>query len=68
MPFCTLSILSTGWCLFYFLFQGTLDGGRIGIAGQALGIAQVFWFLFFFHSYLASSIEKAINMMDECFS
>jgi len=58
MPFCTLSILSTGWCLFYFLFQGTLDGGRIGIAGQALGIAQVFWFLFFFIHILHPALKK----------
>lgn len=42
-------------------FQGTLDGGRIGIAGQALGIAQVF---FLKYSDLASSIERAINVMN----
>lgn len=40
MCFCTFRIVHDG--VFYFLFQGTLDGGRIGIAGQALGIAQVF--------------------------
>lgn len=39
-----------------FVLQATLDAGRIGIAAQALGIAQVFFLVHFTYRSLISEM------------